>query len=86
MIETIGWFGSVCLALCALPQSIKSIKEGHSKGISFGFIWLWLFGEISMLAYVYLKIGLDLPILSESIFNTLFLVIIMKYLYSPRHS
>ena len=37
-METIGWIGSICFALCAIPQAWKSFKDGHSRGITWGLM------------------------------------------------
>ena len=37
----LGWIGSLCLAICALPQAWQSFKEKNSNGISWGFLMLW---------------------------------------------
>ena len=44
--------GSIAFAICGLPQAIKSIKDGHSDGISWGFLVLWIIGEVSTLVNV----------------------------------
>lgn len=33
MIDFFGWFGSLLLAICGLPQAIKSFKEKNSDGV-----------------------------------------------------
>jgi uncharacterized protein with PQ loop repeat len=49
----IGIIGAICFAISGLPQAIKSLKEGHSKGIATATVWLWLIGEAATLAYTY---------------------------------
>lgn len=79
MIENIGWLGGIMFALCGLPQAITSIKQGHSRGISSWFLFLWLSGEILMQIYVIGKHGMDLPLLVNYWFNTILILIIIKY-------
>jgi uncharacterized protein with PQ loop repeat len=77
IFEIMGWLGSICLAICGIPQAWQSYKDKHSDGISWGFVLLWAFGEIFALAYVYDK--LDLPLLLNYATNILILAIILYY-------
>jgi uncharacterized protein with PQ loop repeat len=77
ILEYIGWSGSICLALCALPQAIKSYKDKHATGISLGFLTLWSLGELLTLIYVAPK--MDLPLLTNYLLNIAFLSIIWYY-------
>ena len=81
IFEILGWLGSICLAICGIPQAWQSIKDKHSHGISWGFVLLWAFGEIFALAYVYDK--LDLPLLLNYATNILILVVILYYKFKP---
>jgi uncharacterized protein with PQ loop repeat len=81
LFEILGWLGSICLAICGIPQAWQSYKEKHSGGISWGFILLWTFGEIFALAYVYDK--LDLPLLLNYATNILILAVILYYKIKP---
>lgn len=84
MIEAIGWLASFCFAICALPQARLSYKQGHSRGVSPSFMWLWFSGEILMMLYVPLKLGWDWPIMFNLITNALFGLVILRYMYFPR--
>lgn len=53
MLELIGWIGGICFALCAIPQAYKSWKDGHSEGITWGLLILWIVGEVFSLVYVW---------------------------------
>jgi uncharacterized protein with PQ loop repeat len=77
LLEFIGWLGSVAFGICGLPQALKSIKDGHSDGISWGFIFLWLIGEICTLIYVLPQ--LLLPLILNYVLNLVFLIIIIFY-------
>jgi len=84
MIEAIGWLGNILLSICGLPQAYKSIKDGHSEGISFFFILLWLFGEVLALVYI-LLLGIPLySVIFNYLFNILFLGTISYYKFFPR--
>jgi len=43
-----GWIGSVLLALCAVPEVIKTISLGDCQ-IGWGMLLMWYFGEIFIL-------------------------------------
>lgn len=81
-MELIGYIGSISLAICGLPQCIMSIKQGHSNGISLGFLLLWTIGEILTLVYILPK--LDIPLLLNYSANIIFLTVIWKYRLFPR--
>lgn len=84
IFEIMGWLGSICLAVCGIPQAIQSYKDKHSEGISNGFLILWSLGEIFALAYVYDK--LDLPLLLNYATNIFILAVIIYYKMYPKKS
>ena len=84
MIEALGYIAGFLFAFCAFPQAIQSCKEGHSRGINNLFLWMWFLGEVLMTAYVYLKHGLDMPLLINYWINTVLILVIMKYKYWER--
>ena len=83
IFEILGWLGSICLAICGIPQAWQSFKDKHSHGISWGFVLLWAFGEVFALAYVYDK--LDLPLLLNYATNILILAVILYYKVKPQN-
>ena len=83
IFEIMGWLGSICLAICGIPQAWQSYKDKHSDGISWGFVLLWAFGEVFALAYVYDK--LDLPLLLNYATNILILAVILYYKVKPQN-
>lgn len=83
IFEIMGWLGSICLAICGIPQAYQSYKDKHSDGISWGFVLLWAFGEVFALAYVYDK--LDLPLLLNYATNILILGVILYYKVKPQN-
>ena len=84
MIEILGWIAGFTFAFCGAPQAYKSFKEGHSRGVSLGLIYMWLSGEILMQLYVLLKHGWDMPLLVNYWINTVFVIIIAKYKHYER--
>lgn len=81
-MDIFGYIGSICLALCAIPQAWLSYKQGHSEGVSVYFLLLWTFGEIFTLVYVIYN--LDIPLILNYVANLLFLSVIWKYRFYPR--
>ena len=76
-MEIIGWIGSFLFAICGLPQAIESYKTGHSRGLTWPFISMWLGGEILTILYVLPK--MDLPLLANYFSNLVFLLVIARY-------
>ena len=82
MLEVIGWIGSICFSLCALPQALLCLRQGHARGCDAGFLLLWFIGEVASLIYI---IPQDvLPVLFNYIVNLLFLVVILRYKFWER--
>jgi uncharacterized protein with PQ loop repeat len=76
-MQTLGWIGSILLAICGLPQAWKSYKEKHSDGISWGFLTLWGLGEL--FAFVYVLSRLDYPLIFNMSINLLAISVILYY-------
>ena len=51
--EYIGWLGAISLAICSVPQVIQCVKTKTAVGVSWGFLLLWLFGEVFTLIYLF---------------------------------
>lgn len=83
MIDLIGWVGSICFAICALPQALQSYQQKNSNGISWGFLLLWLVGEILTLAYVVLTTA-QLPLITNYVLNFIFLIVIIWFKVFPK--
>jgi hypothetical protein len=41
VIELYGYVGGALLAFCALPLLVKTIRDGHARGVSLGFLLMW---------------------------------------------
>lgn len=80
----LGAFGSICFAASGLPQAIKSWRDGHSKGIAHGTVWLWLLGEGMMLAYALRFYTTDLIFIANYTANFILVSIIFKFKYWMR--
>lgn len=49
MISAIGIIGAILLAVSALPQVVAVVRQGHARGLSWGLLACWLWGELAML-------------------------------------
>jgi len=81
-MEFLGWFGSILLAFCGLPQAIESYKTKCSNGLTWSFLIMWLSGELFTFAYVLPK--LDFPLIFNYSANIIFLIIIIYYKIKPK--
>lgn len=82
--DLIGWLSNMCFATAAIPQALKSIKQGHARGVSAGLLWLSFIGEIFAIIFHVLK-DLPLPLLINYCVNMLSLTIILYYRYFGRY-
>ncbi len=81
-VQAFGWIYSGAFALSALPQSLRSIKDGHSRGVADGTLALWIIGELTGLVYGF---GLaQLPIIFNCLVNTVFVGVIIYYRLWPK--
>lgn len=84
MIESIGWLGGACFAVCGLPQALTCIRQGHSEGINGGFLTLWILGEVLTITYVLAGLGLVWPLILNYALNLVFVTVIAFYKLFPR--
>jgi uncharacterized protein with PQ loop repeat len=75
----IGWIGSVCFALCGLPQVIKCVKDGHACNLSMVFLLLWLSGEILYVIATLSELGFISWMLFNYVVNIVCIVILVVY-------
>lgn len=80
-VSIAGWVGSVCFALCGLPQAMKSVKDKHSDGLANGLLWLWFVGEVLTLVYVLPQ--KDWPLVFNYVVNLACLLVIIRYKLWP---
>lgn len=80
--ELFNWIGSALLLICSVPQAYKSVKNGHSQGLSRLMLWLWMLGmAFCLVFFVYAQIWAT--ILNYS-FNLMVAGTITWYSYFPR--
>ena len=49
-METIGYLGGLLLAICGIPEVIRTIKDGRCH-LGWPFLLLWFWGEVLMEVY-----------------------------------
>ena len=86
MLDVCGWIGALCMACCAVPQAIMSVKQGHSEGISKGLLWLWSVGEVFTLIFLVGEESKNWPLLVNYTANILFIGIVIWYKVFPRET
>lgn len=52
MFNFFGILGAILFALCSLPQVAKCISEGHASGLSWGFIFMGIGGNVFSAIYL----------------------------------
>lgn len=85
MWDILGYIASFCFIVCGFPQLILCVKQGHGDGISHGFMWLWLLGELALVFYTSLGLGWNIPLFLNASLCSIICLIIMKYMYFPRN-
>jgi len=81
-MSVIGWIGAILLSLCGLPQALKSRVDGHSRGVSWLFLYMWLIGEVCTLVYVFPMA--KWPLIVNYFLNLMFISVILYYKVKPR--
>lgn len=75
--EILGWASALLLALCALPQTIKTVRTGSCEDFSYAFLLLWLGGEMCGLGYV--APSAAWPLIANYACNIAMISIILRY-------
>lgn len=81
MPEIVGWLGGFLLAACGLPQAVMSYRQKHSYGLSWWFLFMWLAGEMLVLAYVLPK--KHWPLIFNYSANIVMVLFILYYRVRP---
>jgi len=77
----LAWISNAAFSIAAIPQVVKTIKDGHADGLSNYMILLWFLGEAGSAVVVWDK---NMPaFLISYILNTLFLLVIIAYKIKP---
>ncbi len=84
MAETIGWIGSICFALCGVPQAWRCFRAGHAEGLSWLFLLLWLVGELCYIISVLASFGWVAWMMFNYVANILCILVILYYKRVPK--
>ena len=83
IIESIGIFGSCCIALSLYPQTYKTIKTRSMKDIAIPFVLLTMTGAASQLLYGFYNNVLPMIIANVCVLiNTCILLVYKFYLHT----
>jgi len=75
-METIGYIGGVLLAICAIPEVIRTYKDKRCH-LGWPFLLLWFLGEIFM--EIYAVALWDYPLMFNYTFNLIITGILLYY-------
>ena len=85
MIDLLGSLASILFVTASAFQAYKSVKEGHSNGVSHGLIWGLIIGFILMLTYLVFKVQ-DGILIANTIGQLSMVLVVAKYKYFPKES
>jgi hypothetical protein len=72
----IGWLGGALLAICAIPEAIRTIELGRCD-IGWGMLSTWYIGEI--LLFIYVLPTRDKPLLLNYFVNIVAISVMIGY-------
>lgn len=82
MMGTLGWIGSILLAICGAPEAWKAHKTGKTE-LTWSFLLMWYLGEIFTFIPIIMDLGVSYLIFNYGL-NIFFISVILKYKLSPR--
>jgi MtN3 and saliva related transmembrane protein len=78
----VGWFYTICFAICYIPQIVKSLTTKKVDDVSISLFILSLVGYISAIIYTLGDIGFNIILVTNYIFGaTCSLIMIIIYLW-----
>ena len=81
-MEIIGWFYTICFAICYIPQIYKSLKTKKVDDVSVTLFMLSLTGYIAAIVYTLGEIGFNIILITNYIFGSLCsLIMIITFFY-----
>jgi len=85
-MDVIGWFYTLCFAICYIPQIYKSLKTKKVDDVSVTLFMLSLTGYIAAIVYTLGEIGLNIILLTNYLFGSLcsFIMIITFFYYRKK--
>ncbi len=80
----LGWVGAVFFAFCAVPQVIRTFKDGHARNLSALFLGMWLCGAVLCSGGTLLDVGVVPWLLFNYVLSLLCVLVLLRYKLSPR--
>lgn len=77
--EILGWIGSACFAACGIPQAWQCYRQGHACGVNDLFLTLWMLGEITYAAAVWMQFGWVWWMMANYLVNFVVISVIIGY-------
>jgi uncharacterized protein with PQ loop repeat len=78
VIDLYGYVGGALLAFCAVPLLIKTVRDGHARGVSLGFLLMWSAGEALTLRYV-ADVSPTVPLIGNYVVNLSTVLVVLGY-------
>jgi uncharacterized protein with PQ loop repeat len=82
--KILGWAGAVFFAFCAVPQVIRTLKDGHARNLSSLFLLMWFLGAVLCAGGTLLDVGLVPWLLVNYLLSLLCVLVLLRYKLSPR--
>lgn len=84
MIDYMATFATFLFLLGTAVQSFKSVRDGHSEGVSHGLIWMLLVGFVIMDYYTIVRLNANAILLGGYTGQFILMCIVARYKYFPR--
>jgi uncharacterized protein with PQ loop repeat len=84
LVQLLGYLGLSLLMMSCIPQSIRTIKQGHADGMTVFYLVCLVVGFIVLIAYVCLLPKTPIPLLINYIINLISYSIITYYKFYPK--
>lgn len=78
-----GWVGALLFSICGLPQAWKCFREGHANGLSWGFLLMWIGGEVLCAIHIW-DDAWTLPVFLNYMANIAMILVMLKFKAWPR--
>jgi hypothetical protein len=75
----VGWLGAFALAVCSFPLLVRTVADGHARGVSLAFLLLWWVGEVLMLEHVRRSPARSVPLMVNYATNVAIVGVILFY-------
>jgi uncharacterized protein with PQ loop repeat len=82
--KMLGWAGAVFFAFCAVPQAIKTLKDGHARNLSSLFLWMWFWGAAFCAGGAFLDVGVVPWLMFNYSLSLLCVSLLLRYNLFPR--